>query len=52
LKDEWASRLLLAVSLVRKYDVTFEFGHEAGINIFSIVIPCKSVGMRKKAVRR
>ena len=52
LKDERASKLLMAISLVRKYDVTFEIGHEAGINIFSVEIPCKSVGMRKKTVRR
>jgi hypothetical protein len=52
LKDERASRLLLAISLVRKYDATFEIAHEAGINIFSVEIPCKSVGMHKKAARR
>jgi len=52
IKDERASRLLLAVSLLRKYDVEFAIGHEAGINIFSLEIPCQPAGMRKKAARR
>ena len=50
--DERAGRLLLAVSLLRKYDVRFEIGHEAGINIFSMEIPCQPAGIRKKAARR
>jgi len=52
LKDEGASRLLLAISLVRKYGAKFEIGHEAGINIISVEIPCQSVAVRRKAVRR
>jgi len=52
IKDERASRLLLAVSLLRKYDVEFAIGHEAGINIFSLEIPCQPAGMRKKTARR
>ena len=52
LKGEGAMRLLLAISLVRKYAAKFEIGHEAGINIFSVEIPCQSVALRKKAVRR
>ena len=52
LKDEGASRLLQAISLVRKYDVRFEIDHEAGINIFSVEVPCQSAGVRKKAARR
>lgn len=52
LKGGDASRLLRAVSLIRKYDVRFEIGHEAGINIFSVEIPCQPVGLRKKATRR
>ncbi len=52
LKDEGAARLLQAISLVRKYDVKFEISHEAGINIFSIEIPCQSAGVRRKAARR
>ncbi len=51
-KDERASRLLMAVSLLRKYDVQFDIGHEAGINIFSLEIPCQAAGMRRKAARR
>jgi signal transduction histidine kinase len=52
LKDEGATRLLLAISLIRKYGAKFEIGHEAGINIFSIEIPCQSVASRRKAVRK
>jgi signal transduction histidine kinase len=52
LKDEGASRLLLAISLVRKYGAKFEIGHEAGINIISVEIPCQSVAVRGKAVKR
>ncbi len=52
LKDEGASRLLLAISLVRKYGVKFEIGHEAGINILAVEIPCQSVAIRRRAVRR
>jgi sensor histidine kinase regulating citrate/malate metabolism len=51
LKEE-ALRLLLAVSLLRKYGVRFEIEHEAGINIFRLEIPCQPAGVRKKAVRR
>jgi signal transduction histidine kinase len=52
LKGEGASRVLQAVSLLRKYGVRFEIDHEAGINIFRLEIPCQPAGVRKKAVRR
>lgn len=51
-KDQRASMLLLAVSLLRKYDVRFEIGHEAGINILALAIPCRPAGVRKKSARR
>jgi signal transduction histidine kinase len=52
LKEEGAMRLLRAISLLRKYGVRFQIDHEAGINIFTVEIPCQPAGVRKKAVRR
>jgi signal transduction histidine kinase len=52
LKEEGDLRLLLAVSLLRKYDVRFDIAREAETNIVTIEIPCRTAGPRKKGVRR